>query len=101
TVVEVQVRAADGGALDPQQQAVRGWHPGVGHLLDGDVTDPPEHHGAHGPGPYRWAVMASVPGPPSSLCQPSTSAVGRQHTLPDRRLAEPLGSGGVGSAGDE
>ena len=39
-VVQVQVAAADGGALDPQQQPVRARHAGVGHVLDGHVPLP-------------------------------------------------------------
>ena len=50
-VVQVQVAAADGRAVDPQQQPVRSRHPCIGHVLDGDVPLPVQHDSTHGGGP--------------------------------------------------
>ena len=47
-VVQVQVGAADGRALDPQQEPVGTGDPGVGHLLHRHVPLSVQHDCAHG-----------------------------------------------------
>ena len=57
-VVEVQVGAADRGAVDPQQQPVGAGHAGIGHVLDDDVPLPSQHHGSHGGDPSgAWSPV--------------------------------------------